>query len=170
MGYPAYQNLTLEQQEQVLDLIYKGFSPHSAFAEAKLDARALSEYSIKDPIFGKRLQQAREHCIHMHVDSLLSIAKGCETLVDVNVARLTSDNIKWTASRLIPHVYGEQVRVNVSHKLDLSSLLEAADARVLPLLPSKKPDIATESKSVDEESIVDSDAAIGTVAELEELF
>jgi hypothetical protein len=58
-------------------------------------------------------------------------------MASVAKAKVISDNIKWASGKFAPRQFGENLNVNVSHHLDLSSILLAAENRVLPLLQAK---------------------------------
>lgn len=105
-----------------------------------------------DPVFAKDLSEARAHVSHDLVDSLITIADGCNDLTDVSIAKLKSDNIKWMASKRAPSVYGDRLDVNVHQTVDLSQVLRAAESRTIPLLEAKQKVIDSVSLPVIETS------------------
>ena len=107
-------------------------------SEIKLPVSSFYDFAIRDPLFAKRLKEIRAMQAHIMVDSLFGITDGCETMAQVGAAKIKSDNIKWGASKIIPEIYGDRIDVNLNHHLDLSSVLLAAENRVIPILQAKQ--------------------------------
>jgi hypothetical protein len=129
--------LTQEQQDYICERIVEGIPITQICRELNIPLHHPYDYAFKDPLFDKRMEKARVYQSHVKVDELLNITRGCNTMADVARAKVDSDNIKWSAGKFAPRQFGENLNVNVSHHLDLSSILLAAENRVLPLLQAK---------------------------------
>lgn len=129
-----YLEITENQQEAIFNGLLEGRTLVEICSSLGLQQQNISQFAFKDPNFAKKLRDTREMVMHNHVETLLTIADDCETIVDVHSARIKSDNIKWSASKIVPAVYGDNINLNVQHSLDLSSVLLAAENRVLPML------------------------------------
>lgn len=75
--------------------------------------------------------RARHSSVERMVEQLIEIADDQE--VDPHRARNMIDVRKWTASKLIPHTYGDKLDLNVTSTASITDALSAAAARVLPL-------------------------------------
>lgn len=125
------------QQDYILNGILDDKSLKTITKELGIPLNWVADFAAIDPFFDKRLRNIREAWIHAQVETLIGITRGCETMAQVSAAKVESENIKWSASKIIPLVYSENLNVNVNHTLDLSSVLLAAENRVLPLLQAK---------------------------------
>lgn len=130
--------LTSEQEDFIVNGIIFRKTIVDLCKELEIDKTKLFYYIQRNPDFEKRLNQARVFRSELAVDQLETIADGCETLADAAIARLKSDNTKWVASKLIPHVYGDNINLNVNHSIDLGSVLLAAANRVAPIIEMKR--------------------------------
>jgi len=128
--------LSAEQQEAVISGILDNKTTSRIASELKIPANWIPDFAHKYPPFGKRIREARVYWMHSQVERLIGITEGCVTMADVSAAKVESDNIKWSASKIIPQVYGDNINVNITH-LDLSAVLLAAENRVIPLLQAK---------------------------------
>ena len=130
--------LTAEQQRYIVECIVKGTKSITQICtDLKISVHHVYDYAFKDPIFSKRMEQARVYQSHTLVDELLHITHGAETMAAVAKSKVISDNIKWSSGKFAPQIYGENINVNISHHLDLSSVLLAAENRVIPILQAK---------------------------------
>lgn len=130
--------VTDEQKQIIVEGISRGLKVLEACDEAGI---SYSDYRLaksKDPLFDKNIQLAREDSAHLAVDELKTITDLCEDLVDTTAARIKSENIKWSASKAAPQVYGDALNINLNQTLDIGPALLAAQARVIPLLGSTK--------------------------------
>lgn len=91
-------------------------------------AKRLYRERLSNAGFDAAYRRARELGIDARIDDLDGIA---ERTPDVQRARLMCDNRKWAASKLVPHVYGDRLDVNVTQTVDIRGALERATARVL---------------------------------------
>jgi hypothetical protein len=76
--------------------------------------------------FPKRYTRALEMRSEVHVDELLDVIRqAADGTIDVHVARLHTDTIKWIASKQRPKVYAD--RRDVRHQVDFTDTLPMAD-------------------------------------------
>lgn len=129
-------NLTDSQKELVLDGVANGLGNDKASQTLGISFRCFNDILIRDPTFAKEVARAREVWIHSLVYRLIGITEGCETMAEVSAAKVESENIKWAAGKFVPEVFGDNLNINVTH-LDLSSVLLAAENRVIPILQAK---------------------------------
>lgn len=99
---------------------------------AVCDNRNVSHWSAyraihADPNTRGAYARAVDAYIHGRVGDLDRIA---EQVADVARARLMCDNIKWTASKLSRHTYGDTVRHEISGGIDLRAAIDAGQRRV----------------------------------------
>ncbi len=125
------------QKSSVIERVSVGNKIDHICADLKIPRQSFQNYLDKDPFFAKQYRVARDIYLEGHVENLFTLADDCATMMDVGAARVKSDNIKWIAAKWKPEVYGDNVNLNVNHSLDLSSVLLAAENRVLPILEAK---------------------------------
>lgn len=130
-------NLDINQQIAILDATILGTKTTSICKDLDIDWRSVYAYANKDPIFKKKWRESRDIYLESQIECLFTIADGLETMTEVNAARVKSDNIKWIAGKWKPEIYGENLNISMNHSLDLSSILLAAENRVLPILQAK---------------------------------
>lgn len=126
------------QQEEICERLINGEQTFKILKTMGIPWNWLPKYAAVDPLFSKELKNARELAMHCLVETLITITDDCESIMDVHAARIKSENIKWSASKIVPAVYGENINLNVNHHLDLSSVLLAAENRVIPILQAKQ--------------------------------
>lgn len=158
--YNLAVELSENQQDAILDGILNGQSIRDITSKLNIPVNWVSDYAAKYPDFAKRLRSIRELYTHETVHTLLTIADDAHTMAEVQRAKVKSENIKWSASKVIPDVYGDNINLNVNHSLDLSSVLLAAENRIIPILTTQQRidsntiDI-TESNNNEELSIIE---------------
>jgi hypothetical protein len=127
-------SLKLKDYDDILDMISQGRAL-SDICHAKQITPYFWQTTIrKDTLFSEKVKAAQEFYIESQVDSLISLADAAETQVDVQKAKIKSENIKWLASKRSRETYGDRTDINIHQTLDLSSVLNAANSRVLPML------------------------------------
>ncbi len=89
---------------------------------------------MNDSLFISEFNMARSVAAEALVAKLLTIGEDVNNGGDTASAKIKSDNIKWIASKHAREIYGEKMDVAVHQTLDLSKVLEAANARVIPML------------------------------------
>lgn len=104
-----------------------------------------------NPKFMGRMQLIRQAMIEELTDTMLTVS---ESVADVHRAKLITDNIKWLASKRIPHIYGD--KLHVEHTVvDLNSAINDAIKRSKTDIEVKK--IPSSSKLINPESIDNED-------------
>jgi hypothetical protein len=86
-------------------------------------------YRQHNPNWANLFEHARQEGLEHIADGLITIA---DEMVDVQRARLKSDNAKWLLSKRKPSVYGDKVDIHVSQTIDIGSALAEARKRALP--------------------------------------
>lgn len=120
---------TKEQLELAIDLASKG-EPLKAIIDAMLTTEIdFWTYRQQYPDFQIVFEQARQEGLEHLADGLITAHKD---EVDVQRARLKSDNAKWLLSKRKPSVYGDKVDIHVTQTIDIGSALSEARARALP--------------------------------------
>lgn len=87
-------------------------------------ARWLNGHEAFRAQYARALEQRAEH----FANELVEIA---DTETDPQRARVRVDARKWAASKLLPRVYGENQRVEITHAISIAGALEEAQARVI---------------------------------------
>lgn len=99
--------------------------------------------------FANTFEQARQEGLEHLADGLIT---AHDDYVDVQRARLKSDNAKWLLSKRKPEIYGDKVDIHVSQTIDITAALTEARARaqiqapeqaVLDVTPKKPGDSDT---------------------------
>lgn len=151
MGYrnttkpPEY---TQEQLDKAVELASKGEPFKVIIDECILG----SEYQFwlyrqHYPDFQNIFEQARQEGLEHLADGLMT---AHDDHVDVQRARLRSDNAKWLLSKRKPQIYGDKIDVHVSQTIDITTALQEARKRV-PALAS----VPNESDIIDVPQIRD---------------
>lgn len=91
----------------------------------------------RDAVFAERFMRARKMNLRVEADELRVIADDPE--LDVNRARLISDNLKWLLSRQLQAEYGDRMDINVTQTVDISQALTDARRRALQLVEDVTP-------------------------------
>lgn len=144
--------LTEDQKDFALEEMVKGKGADSVAKALGFSMRSLSRIMGRDPVFAKEMAKAREVWTHSMVETLIGITKNCHTMAEVSAAKVESENIKWVSGKYIPEIYGDRIDINMNHHLDLSSILLAAEDRVLPILQAKQALLTGSAPSIDVES------------------
>lgn len=124
---------TEEQKEVFLQAIISGSNVTEACKKIGVSDWTLYTYSNKDPIFDKDVSAARVEYAKRQVDNLIRITDDVDSMIGVGNARIKSENIKWMASKRIPHIYGDTLNINANVHLDLGETLKAANNRLVSL-------------------------------------
>lgn len=120
---------TQEQLDLAIELAAKGEPIREIVTQIVSDEYSFWLYRQHDLLFGNRYEQARQEGLEQIADGLLTAHKDD---VDVQRARLKSDNFKWLLSKRKPAVYGDKVDIHVSQTIDISAALTEARKRALP--------------------------------------
>jgi len=102
--------------ESILNIMsIEGISLMKAYAALPEDKKTASYQrctELLNDCMPQEYARAREEYAHRMVEKLTEIAENTE---DVQRARLLCDNIKWTASKVLPRIYGDKVQQEVTH-------------------------------------------------------
>ena len=120
-----------------------------------------------DPIFAKSFSEARAEGLEMRADELLDIAN--DLTIDVNRARLKSDNIKWILSKRKPGTYGDKLDLNVNQVVDIGTALQAAKSRLVSGVTTDYIDPKGLIDSVDNKDTIEIEAVESVEGELKGL-
>lgn len=92
--------------------------------------RQLVQRLRNDPALYADFRAAKEIAMDIMVDGLQDVT---DRELDVQRARLKSDNIKWLAERLAPRQYGVQQRMelNVTGSIDLAAAIAQGNQRLM---------------------------------------
>lgn len=142
--------LTPTEIEQILILVADGNKIVDICKQFHISTSHFNGFLLADSHFRLKFDQAREIHADILVDSLLTIADNCITPADASAARIKSDNIKYIASKRYREQYGEKIEMNVHQTLDLSDVLRAANARVVPMLDQQQNQITQPIETIDE--------------------
>lgn len=140
------RDLSPVEQLRFIEDITAGRKLQDICAQTGITLHQYYDFLDRYPEFEKLIELARVRQAHLFVDELNHCTEGATTLTEVQRAKVWSDNAKWIASKMVPTKYGENLNVNISHHLDLSSVLLAAEGRVLPLMVAKGSQISANSK------------------------
>lgn len=118
-----------EVAEKVLIMVAEGTSLKVIADAVGVHVSSIARWRLENDDFHRLYSQAQEIGFELEADSLKTIA---DEYVDVNKARLKSDNLKWLLARRAPGKYGDRLDVNVTQSLDINSALNEARRRVRP--------------------------------------
>ena len=120
--------LSDEQKDLAIKLASEGYALKYIADELCITRHALYIYRKQNPSFEMLFNDARqEGCEHL-AEALLTVH---DEYVDVNKARLKSDNTKWYLSKIKPGRYGDRIDVNITQKVDISLALQQARQRAM---------------------------------------
>lgn len=120
---------TREQLDLAIELAAKGEPIKNIVTQIVSDEYSFWVYRQHDPLFQNTFEHARQEGLEQIADGLLT---AHDDYVDVQRARLKSDNAKWLLSKRKPSVYGDKVDIHVSQTIDISQALSEARKRALP--------------------------------------
>ena len=134
-----------ERQRLFLEQVVAQPTIEKALRAAHVGERTYAEWCSKEPAFGQALRVARAIVLDRRVDRMREVA---ENEPDVQRAKLIIDTDKWLASKIIPHVYGERLDINVSATVNIADALSEARNRAL-VRPMRDPVDAEEAQVID---------------------
>lgn len=120
---------TEEQLELAIDLATKGEPLKNIITGMLTDESAFFIYRQRDPLFSAAFERARLEGLEHIADGLLTVH---DDYIDVQRARLKSDNAKWLLAKRKPAIYGDKVDIHVSQTIDIGAALTEAKRRALP--------------------------------------
>lgn len=144
-------------QEEFISLMFANNSIAEICAQMSINPAALAYVRKKDSKFNDEITYVQNVLIDMKVDELLTIHESIENPI---MAKVVSDNIKWTASKRAKDKYGDKVDVNVTHTLDLKEAIALARSRQLNFIDGNAvelKEITTDNKTVEHQDAPDLD-------------
>lgn len=97
---------------KTLRLIGEGNTLSEACKKTKVPRPTVYHWMNQDAELQAEYRRQRELFAEVMVERLSDVAK---TEPDVQRARLLCDNIKWTACKTLPRLYGDKVQVDATH-------------------------------------------------------
>lgn len=132
-----------EERFTIITMLGQGVALGKVRDALKISADRFWSMLRANPKFMGRMQLIRQAMIEELTDEMLHISNS---VADVQRAKLITDNIKWLASKRIPHVYGD--KLHVEHTVvDLNSAINDAVKRSKNDIEVKK--ISSSSKPID---------------------
>jgi hypothetical protein len=134
MGYinnrkpPEY---TQEQLDLAVELAAQG-KPFKVIIDEALLNSEIDFWTYRQAYhdFANIFERARQEGLEHLADGLMT---AHEDHIDVQRARLKSDNAKWLLSKRKPEIYGDKVDIHVSQTIDIGTALAEAKKRALPM-------------------------------------
>ncbi len=139
---------TDEQTQKAIELAANGEPLRKIIGELCTSEYDFWLYKQQYPVFRNTFEQARQEGLEHIADALITVA---DDYVDVQRARLKSDNSKWLLSKRKPDVYGDKVDIHVSQTIDISGALSEARKRALPAAESIVVDMARDVTNTNKE-------------------
>jgi len=119
--------LTEEQKNTAIELAIEGMSLRRILDKILISSYHFYKYKQSNPKFEDNFATARLEGLEHLADDLLDIAD--DHSIDVNRARLKSDNSKWVLSKRKPQIYGDRLNLEVSTTIDIGTALNEARKR-----------------------------------------
>lgn len=143
---PSAPEYTDEQLTVAVEMAAKGESLKNIIQAIITDEVKFWAYRLHHPEFFNKFEQARQEGLEHLADGLITAHADD---IDVQRARLKSDNHKWLLSKRKPSVYGDKVDIHVSQTIDISGALDEARTRALPAAASRILDMARDVTDTD---------------------
>lgn len=154
----------LEKFEAVVGEVFEGMSLNDALLKHGLTRQSFYEFKSENVKSADAYVRARQSRVELMVEQIIAIADNPD--IDPNRARNMISVRQWSASKIIPHVYGDKIELNVNTKASIVDALAEAVARPLPIrylgdvsdaevieTNSISPDGATGSKPVGQSNV-----------------
>lgn len=135
-------------QKTFIHHLYAGATKDEACGQMGINPGAVAFVRRENKEFNQAIRDAEASRIDNKVDELLNIH---DTHSDPLMARVISDNIKWTASKRLREIYGDKVDHVVEHKISLVQAIQDARARTTQFIDAKCVEVldnVTDIKSV----------------------
>jgi hypothetical protein len=142
-------NIDAETQEKIIELASNGMNIEKLCQSVGLSWNTIARYCIKDPLFDAEWKRARTIGADLVADKLETAYDNAETVADAMIARGKSDNYRTLAGWRNPKAYGPKLNVDVVHSIDLSSALQQAEKRTIPILEQAQIDRIAAAQSPD---------------------
>lgn len=144
--------LTEEQKKAAIELAIEGHSIRKILDKILISSYHFYRFKQTNPEFENIFATARLEGLEHLADDLLDIAD--DQSIDVNRARLKSDNSKWVLSKRKPQIYGDRLNLEVNTTIDIGTALKEARSRVA--LPKTSEALENNEDILEIETIEDS--------------
>ena len=151
-----YKNKSIDVTllEDIADQISQGVSIITLCDKYSISPLNFARAFEKYPLFAEMLVLSKRVASIIKVEGIEAMITSSETREEIARARIHADNIRWIASKDARDIYGEKMDVAITNTLDLSAVLQAANARVVPMLDHA-------DKTRDVSPLIDHDYATG---------
>jgi transposase-like protein len=122
------------QREKIIELVSEGARIADICKQFSISPMLLRIMRQDDALFGQKFDLAQKVFAELRVEELQTIADQAVTPTDATVASIKSKNIQWLAGKHDREKYGDKVDVAVNATLDITRALDAANARLGPVL------------------------------------
>lgn len=127
---------TQEQKDLAIELASQGKPLKDIITQICSSEYEFWLYKQHYPDFNNAFEHARQEGLEHLADGLMT---AHDDIVDVQRARLKSDNAKWLLSKRKPSVYGDKVDIHVTQTIDITAALSEAKARALAAKSEEPP-------------------------------
>lgn len=124
--------LSVDEMSAILEFAAKGASLKDIAGQIGMSVWNFTIVLKRDPIFKRRLQQARELGFTVRAENLSEIVRD-NVFDDPNHLRVMLDTEKWLLSKLHPSVFGDRIAVQVE-TVDISGAMQEAKRRALRVI------------------------------------
>lgn len=126
--------LSPETMELMCHEISKGIKISTLCDKYSITPLYFTKSFEKNPLFSEMFFSAKKSAAMITVEGIEDMIVNSETREEIARARILADNQRWIASKHARDIYGEKMDVAITNTLDLSAVLKAANARVVPML------------------------------------
>ncbi len=105
-------------EDEVFSRIAEGESLNAIAKSLKISESALREWTGKTEERSAKYARARELRAHVFAERIVSLANDTvQGTVRPEAARVAIDALKWTASKMLPKVYGDRQQLDVDARV-----------------------------------------------------
>lgn len=123
--------LAPETASAIIEEIFEGMLLKDSLKKHKVRQSSFYKFLSKNVKFEDMYARAKAAHAHLIVEEIVPIADDPD--IDPARARNMIDARKWTASKIIPHKYGDRIELNLKNEVSIVDALALARARVLPM-------------------------------------
>lgn len=115
-----------EVAQRIIELFSQGKMVSEVSEIIGVGIDAIQRWRLADAKFDRECSRAQDLGFEIQADTLTTIP---DTYIDVQRARLKSENLRWLLARRAAHRYGDRIEVNVNQSVDISAALAEAKQR-----------------------------------------
>jgi hypothetical protein len=130
--------LTHAEKQRAIEASAAGATYDDILRVLDISSLALFGETTCDADFARELQRARHNALEIRSDGLLTISDDASTLLDIQAARLKSENLRWLLSKRMPRQYGDQLALTVDQGPDLKRALARAESVMVAGTPARQ--------------------------------